>query len=75
MLNLNQVGDSSRGLIQLTRALEPGEALPRVPSLCEQLAACGMDLDRIWLEERVSEIEVSELEFREVRLDSGRIWL
>ena len=34
-----------------------------------------MELDRIWLGELADEIEVSELEVGEIRVDSARIYL
>jgi hypothetical protein len=56
------------GIAQRIRSLQPGEKLPRIPSLKEQVAACGDDLDRIWLEALANDIVVSELEIREVAM-------
>jgi hypothetical protein len=55
-----------RGFLHLMRPLEPGEPLPRLPGLLEQLVAYGEDLSRAGLAALADEIEVSELEFAEL---------
>lgn len=68
MLQAYQHTSYDGGIAQRIRPLGPGEQLPRIPSLKEQVAACGEDLDRIWLEATAADIEVSELEVREVAI-------
>lgn len=66
MLRTHHCDNGARIRIHLTRPLEPGEGLPELPGLVEQVMACGEEMARLWLEDLADDIEVSELDIGEV---------
>jgi hypothetical protein len=66
MLSTHYRDTPGRIHIHVSRPLEPGEELPELPGLFDQIMACGEEMSRLWLERLADDIEVSELDIGEV---------